>query len=328
MSQEPEPTSAPEALLQLRQASKTYRRGEHQVAALQDFSLQLRPGEMVGLLGPNGSGKTTLIKLLTGLCKADGGQMAWRQGPWMAAGEPGRHLREIGALLEGRGAAYERLSTLENARYFCGLREARFDPAHFKTLADLLDLPDVRAPLRQLSTGNKLRAALLGALIHKPTLALLDEPTLGLDLEGVERLQALLRHGTAQGMSFLLSSHDLHFIERLCGRIVCIRQGQKVFDGPRQRFVQQEHHYQLRLQAGSAGLPALPAWLSGRQWQTDAEGIGQLPLRDHAEACALLDAWRAELPACKAIDLRPIDLREHYLRLLESVPQRLDEVQP
>lgn len=76
-------------LLQLRQASKHYRRGGSAVQALQDFELTLQRGEVIGLLGPNGSGKTTLVKILTGLCGADQGELRWRTGPAQAAGQPG-----------------------------------------------------------------------------------------------------------------------------------------------------------------------------------------------------------------------------------------------
>lgn len=301
-----------EPLLRLDGASKTYRRAGREVAALRDFSLSLAAGEIVGLLGPNGSGKTSCIKLLTGLCGADGGSLGWR-GRALAAGRQGPHLREFGVLLEGRGAGYERLSTLENARYFCALREARFERAHFDALAALLDIPDVHSPLRQLSTGNKLRAALLGVLIHKPALALLDEPTLGLDLFGVERLEALVRHAAAQGSAFLISSHDLHFIERLCSRIVCIKQGEKVFDGSKAEFLRLEHEYVLRLQPSAAVLPALPLDLGPLAWQAaETPGVWQLTLRDQAQACALLP----QLAASHGLELRRIALRDKYLSLV------------
>ncbi|MBB2483863.1 ABC transporter ATP-binding protein [Mitsuaria sp. WAJ17] len=303
-------------LLQLAQASKRYRRSGGTVQALEDFELHLQPGEVLGLLGPNGSGKTTLVKLLTGLCGADQGTLRWRGGPALPAGQGGPHLREIGVLLEGRGAAYERLSTLENARYFCELRETRFDPGHFRRMAEALGLDDVRAPIRQLSTGNKLRAALIGALIHRPALALLDEPTLGLDLEGVERLQALVRQGTRDGQTFLISSHDLHFIERLCPRIVCIHQGRKRFDGPRETFTHLPHPYRLQVRH-PAPCPALPDWLAGRRWERQDEDWA-LPLKNPSEVMRLAALWSDWLAASEQLQLRRIDLREHYLEYLEQ----------
>jgi len=309
-------------LLCLEDAAKTYRRAGRDIAALRGFSLALAPGDIVGLLGPNGSGKTTLIRVLTGLSDADAGRLCWRGRP-VLLGRQGPHLREFGVLLEGRGACYERLSTLENARYFCGLREAVFDRAHFDALAALLEIPDVRAPLRLLSTGNKLRATLLGTLIHRPALALLDEPTLGLDLFGVEKLEALVRHLAGAGMTVLLGSHDLHFVERLCRRVVCIRQGSKVFDGSKSEFLRLEHEYLLQLQPGAHGLPSLPA---GRLWRAcpqDPAGTWELPLRDHEEACTLLELLRPALRGCRGMELRRVALRDKYLAMVgeaETVP--------
>jgi ABC-type multidrug transport system ATPase subunit len=312
---------APNPLLQLQQARKTYVRAGSTIAALQGFTLQLVPGEVVGLLGPNGSGKTTLVKVITGLCDADSGELRWRDQPAQAAGRPGPHLADLGVLIEGRGAAYERLTALENARYFCGLRERPFDRRHFDALALLLDLPDVHAPVRQLSTGNKLRAGLLCTLIHRPALVLLDEPTLGLDLQGVERLQSLVQHAAGQGTSFLIGSHDLHFIERLCGRIVCIHAGHKRFDGSHQAFIHQSHPYQLRLQLGPHAPPPLDGSVADAPWQQH-DGVALLPLRDHAQACAVLQALQADLPRYAGMELRRIELREHYLRILQA--QSLD----
>lgn len=307
---------SPGSLLRLEQASKRYGRGDKAVQALQGFDLALAPGELVGLLGPNGSGKTTLVKLLTGLCGADQGRLQWRGGPVQPAGHAGPHLREIGVLLEGRGAAYERLNTLENARYFCELRETRFDAARFRQMAELLGLADVRTPIRQLSTGNKLRAALIGALIHRPALVLLDEPTLGLDLEGVERLHALVHQGAQDGQTFLISSHDLHFVERICPRIVCIHRGRKRFDGPREAFVHVAHPYRLQVRH-PAPCPPLPDWLADRQWQRQDEDW-TLPLQDPAEATRLIHLWAGWLAGSDQLQLRRIELREHYMEHLEQ----------
>jgi ABC-type multidrug transport system ATPase subunit len=308
------------ALLALHAAAKTYHRAGVAVQALRGLSLNVEPGDIVGLLGPNGSGKTTAVKLLTGLCSADGGQLHWRGRP-VPLGQHAPHLREFGVLLEGRGACYERLSTLENARYFCGLREARFDRGHFDQLARLLDIADVHAPLRQLSTGNKLRASLLGTLVHRPALALLDEPTLGLDLFGVERLQALVRHAAGDGMAVLVGSHDLNFVERISRRILCLRRGAPVFDGTQADFLRLDHEVLLLLDCGDAAPPALPDALALPAWQPLPDGPPghwQLPLRDHAQACAVLAALQPVLPAQRGLQLRRVALRDKYLSLVGS----------
>lgn len=312
------PGTTAKNLLSLSGVGKTYQRAGRAVAALRDFSVNIDAGEIVGLLGPNGAGKTTFVKLVTGISSAEHGSLSWR-GATMAGLRLQGNLREIGVLLEGRGASYERLSTLENARYFCGLREARFDRRYFDVLAELLEVPDVQAPLRQLSTGNKLRAALLGCLIHRPALALLDEPTLGLDLFGIESLEKLLRHGAENGTAFVVSSHDIHFIERLCPRIVCIREGEKVFDGCKSELLSVSHQYLLTIGAGSdlRGLDeAVGSLAVDARWQLGSGELAQLQLRDYPQACAVLAALQPQFGSFTGIELRRVSLHERYRRLI------------
>ncbi|MDR7333022.1 ABC transporter ATP-binding protein [Roseateles asaccharophilus] len=303
-----------EPLLELQRVDKQYRRGSNQVQALSDYSLALHGGEVLGLLGPNGAGKTTAIKVITQLCEPDAGLLLWRGAPVRDK----RYLGRLGVLLEGRGALNERLSTWENARYFCGLREAAFDRAHFNAMAELLELPDPRAPVRLLSTGNKLKSGLLLSLIHRPDVALLDEPTIGLDLFGVRKLDALVRYIAAEGCAVMISSHDLHFVERLAQRIACIRQGRKVFDGAKQDFLRVEHAYALSLAVRDGPPPPLPA---GLQWQAPADGPLRLALRDHAELCRVLAVLMPALPAAEGLQVERVTLREKYQALVGNAQE-------
>lgn len=297
-------------LLEFVGISKVYRRHAQKIVALDNFSFRIDKGEVVGLLGPNGSGKTTAVKVATSLCEPNGGKLLYRGVQPSGKG----HLRELGVLLEGRGALNERLSTWENARYFCGLREAAFDPAHFHALAGLLDISDSRAPVRLLSSGHRLRSSLLVCLIHRPQLVFLDEPTIGLDLFGVGRLEALVGHCSSLGTSFVLSSHDFFFIERLCERIVCLRQGRKVFDGGRADFLHVDHEYVLRLVPGSNGPPTLPAGLVWGMSGSDCV----LPVRDHRELCAVLDAIVPDLSEARGLRIEQVALRDKYLALMSN----------
>lgn len=274
--------------------AKTFRRGVEDIAALRDFSLKLQAGERVGLLGPNGAGKSTLLRMATRLCDPDAGQLRW-QG--MPLGQ--RHLGQLGLLLEGRSVVNLRLTTRENARYLCGLREQRFDAAWLQQLAELLQLPGLDVPVRQFSTGNQQRAGLLLACIHRPRLLLLDEPTLGLDVFGVERLQQLVQRLQGEGCCVLLSSHDLAFVESSVERIVCIHQGRKRFDGSRSDFVPAGSGYRI-------------------QFLDTHGGPQRLEAADHAALVALL----ATLPLAelKQLQVQPLTLAERYRELLEEAP--------
>lgn len=286
-------------LLELEGLSKRFKRGGEPIEALRDFGLAVHAGERLGLLGPNGAGKSTLLKIICRLCEPDAGSVLWQGAPMR------RHrLGRIGLLLEGRGAINERLSTWENARYYCGLRERAFDAAHTEHLARLLDLPGLHQPVRQFSTGNKLRAALLLTLVHRPALLLLDEPTLGLDVFGVERLRALLDAAQAEGTAVLLSSHDLGFVEQSAARIVCISAGQKRFDGPRSAFVPAQTGYVLRLRD--------PEQVLGGQTQREWS------LPDHAALSALLLELQPALPRLQQLQVQPLTLAERYRALLEE----------
>lgn len=287
------------ALLHVEGLSKQYRRAGAAIQALQSLDLSLHAGERIGLLGPNGAGKTTLLKLVSGLCAPDAGAVRW-QGQPMSRAQLGR----IGLLLEGRGAINERLSTWENARYFCALREQRFDAAFCRRLADLLDLPDLHAPARLFSTGNKLRASLLLTLVHRPALLLLDEPTLGLDLFGVDRLQALVQTAQDEGAAVLLSSHDLGFIEAGSERIVCLAGGRKRFDGPRADFIPATAGYRVSLRD--------PEQLLGEgeqpRWQP----------ADSQALAALMARLQPLLPRLEALQVQPLTLAERYRELIET----------
>lgn len=304
-------------LLRMENVRKTYRRAGQEVVALHDFSMSVRAGEVLGLLGPNGAGKTTAIKALVSLVEADSGVTLWRGQPVSGKG----YLREVGVLLEGRGALNERLSTWENANYFCRLREGKFDKAHFDNLARLLALPDVHAPVRLLSTGNKLRSGLLLSLIHKPAVVFLDEPTIGLDLFGVQMLEDLVHHVASTGTAVMISSHDLQFVERLAERIVCICKGRKVFDGSKSDFLHVEHAYVLSLQAGAEALPLLPQLLPARDWIAAGAGTQRVKLHDYAELCLVLDSLMPSLPAARGIQVERVTLKEKYMALVDEAEQ-------
>jgi ABC-2 type transport system ATP-binding protein len=304
-------------LLRMENVRKTYRRAGKEIVALSDFSMALHAGEVLGLLGPNGAGKTTAIKALVSLVEADSGIMRWRGQPVRGKG----YLREVGVLLEGRGALNERLSTWENANYFCRLREGIFDPLHFDNMARLLALPDVHAPVRLLSTGNKLRSGLLLSLIHKPAVVFLDEPTIGLDLFGVQMLEELVRHVAAMGTAVMISSHDLQFVERLAQRIVCICRGRKVFDGSKSDFLHVEHAYVLSLQTGEDAPSLLPQLRGASNWRAGGPGVQRLQLHNHAELCAVLESLMPSLPSVRGIQIERVTLKEKYMALVDEAEQ-------
>lgn len=197
-------------------------------AALAGVSLTVRQSQSVAIVGPNGSGKSTLFKTIVGLIEPTSGGVRVLGQPLTGGGRRG--LDRTGILLEGRANLYDRLSIKENCDYACRLRGKRADGSYMQAVADQLGLGALQRPVRRLSTGNRQRAALLCALAHRPDLIMLDEPTLGLDVESTLALQTLLKNEQQRGASVITISHDAGFVAATAERVVGMQAGRWAFE--------------------------------------------------------------------------------------------------
>ena len=191
--------------------------------ALDDVSLQVRQGEVYGLLGPNGSGKTTLIRALVGLIRPDAGSVTvlGTRMPNVAV------LGKIGYMTQ-QAALYPDLSVLENVRFFAAVNDAE---AGVEEALRFVDLWDRRASvINELSGGMRQRASLACAIVHGPRLLLLDEPTVGLDPQLRIQFWEGFRVMTRGGISIVVSSHVMDEAER-CDRLGLVRLGRLLAEG-------------------------------------------------------------------------------------------------
>lgn len=197
---------------------------------LKGVSFSLAPGEHVGLMGRNGVGKTTLFKAIQGFLEPSGGEIFLEGRP---AGTEGR--RRTGFAAADERSFYHRLTVLENLEFFGGLwglsaQEAR---ARARETAECLGLtPHLARPFADLSTGWRQRAALARALLHRPGLLLLDEPTRSLDAPAAARFRALLKEEPLRGVTVLFSTHNLEEAREVGGRCLVLAGGRVVRDGP------------------------------------------------------------------------------------------------
>lgn len=199
--------------------------------AVDDLSLTVEPGEIYGLIGPNGSGKTTTVKLATGLYRPTSGRVF--VGGIDLHAEPERAKQRIGYVPD-EPFAYERMSGREFLHLVAELwsvprerRDARIDElAGVFHLGELLD-----GHVDNYSRGNRQKVALIAALLHDPTLLVVDEPIVGLDPESAIRTRELLRRFVATGGSVLLCTHTLSFAESVCRRVGMLRNGRLVVEG-------------------------------------------------------------------------------------------------
>jgi ABC-2 type transport system ATP-binding protein len=210
-----------------------FRRRYRDVQAVQQVSFRIGSGEIVGFLGPNGAGKTTTLKMLAGLLHPSGGQaQVLGFTPWE---RPGDYLRAMTLVMGQRN----RLSWDIPAADSFLLNQAIYrisDADYENTLAELdelLDLtPIVRKPVRNLSLGERMKCELAAALLHRPQVLFLDEPTIGLDITTQVRIRTFLQeYNRRTGATILLTSHYMADVTALCERIIIIHHGQLKYDG-------------------------------------------------------------------------------------------------
>jgi ABC-2 type transport system ATP-binding protein len=210
-----------QAVVETRELNKAF----GSVHAVRDLNLIVREGEIYGLLGPNGSGKTTLMRLLVGLAKADAGEVfvLGRKVPDINL------LAEIGYMTQAE-ALYVDLTARENVTFFsslCGI----YSKAAVDEVLALVDLSD-RADdvVSELSGGLRRRVSLASALVHKPRLIILDEPTVGVDPQLRASFWDHFRSMADQGITLLISSHVMDEAER-CDRLGLMRGGRLLAEG-------------------------------------------------------------------------------------------------
>jgi len=205
-------------------------------AAVQEVSFKIHAGEIVGLIGANGAGKTTIVKCLAGIIKPDTGlQEVLGYNPW---DHDPHYLKQI-ALVMGQKA--QLWWDLPAADCFLLLKEIyQLSDADYKSqlelLVESLGVADqLRVQVRRLSLGERMKMELIAALLHRPKVLFLDEPTIGLDLNAQNAIRRFLMDYKANNqVAMILTSHYMEDIERLCKRILLIREGHIIYDGPLQ----------------------------------------------------------------------------------------------
>jgi ABC-2 type transport system ATP-binding protein len=209
------------------------RRKTKAVTAVDGVSFEIEPGEVVGFLGPNGAGKTTTLKMLSGLLYPTSGEINVL-GYVPSKREPA-YLRQITMVTGNRNQLQWDLPALDSYELLRAIY--RLHPDDFRKTRDefieLLDLGDlVRKPVRNLSLGERMKVETAAALLHRPQVLFLDEPTIGLDVTMQKRIRSFVaEYNQRYGATVILTSHYMADVQALCKRVIVIHHGRLLFDG-------------------------------------------------------------------------------------------------
>ena len=281
--------------------------------ALADVSLEIHPGEFFGLLGPNGAGKTTLISILAGLT------LATRGTARVMGYDVRRQYREARSVL---GVVPQELvfdpfftvrETLTIQAGYFGFRNGRAWIDEVMHHLDLIDKADTN--MRALSGGMKRRVLVAQALVHKPPVIVLDEPTAGVDVELRQALWRFIRSLNSDGHTVVLTTHYLEEAEALCGRIAMLKEGKVVALDTTQELLRMHSgcYVELRLEPDR-----LPEELARKVVERRANGAYRLALPDYGDLEGLMRELRAAGVHVQEMEVMQPDLEEVFVQIMQK----------
>jgi ABC-2 type transport system ATP-binding protein len=292
--------------------SKTYRAERGPLRALDGVSFDIERGEFFGLLGPNGAGKTTLISILAGLARASGGRV-------MVMGHD--VVVDYAAARMALGIVPQELvfdpffSVRETLRIQSGYFGVRHNDAWIDELLAGLGLADkAGANMRALSGGMKRRVLVAQALVHRPPVIVLDEPTAGVDVELRQTLWQFIARLNRAGHTVLLTTHYLEEAEALCGRIAMLKKGRVVALDRTANLLAGTASTMLRFKTDDA----LPADVAGHARVTGR--IAQVTAHDAAEVEAILGRLRQAGVRIEELEIGRADLEDVFLEIMQGAP--------
>ncbi len=293
--------------------SKTFVTPRGPFQALHSVNLDIEEGEFFGLLGPNGAGKTTLISILAGLSRASQGRVTVLGHDVQADFAAARH--RLGVVPQE--LVFDPFFNVrETLRLQSGYFGVKNNDAWIDELLESLGLADkAQANMRQLSGGMKRRVLVAQALVHKPPIIVLDEPTAGVDVELRQTLWQFVARLNKQGHTVLLTTHYLEEAEALCTRIAMLKQGRVVALDSTSALLKSTNVSVLQFKT-DAPLPAALAALArvtGR--------IVQLPAQDAAEIERHLAALRQAGIAPEDVEIRRADLEDVFLQVMNTAAE-------
>ena len=211
-----------ETILSIKNLNKRYGK----IHAVKNVSLEIKKGNVYGILGPNGSGKSTTLGIVLNVVNKTSGEYSWFGGTM----ETHEALKKVGAIIE-RPNFYPYMTAKENLELVCKIKNINYSKVTEKLeLVGLIDRKDSK--FSTFSLGMKQRLAIASALLNDPEILILDEPTNGLDPQGIHQIRDIIRLIASQGTTILLASHLLDEVEKVCSHVLVLRFGEILYTGP------------------------------------------------------------------------------------------------
>ncbi len=207
------------------------KREKIKIEAVKDISFSVEEGEITGILGPNGAGKSTTIKMLTGALFPSSGEINVMD--FTPHKSRSSYVHNIGAVFGQKSQLIWDIPPMDSFNMNKAIYSIP-DSEYKKTLDNLTSLFEVEdivsKPTRVLSLGERMKCEFIMAMLHRPRIVFLDEPTIGLDVIAKQRIRTFIKEMNSQGTTFILTTHDLEDVEQLAQKVIIINHGQKVFD--------------------------------------------------------------------------------------------------
>ncbi len=210
------------------------------LTAVKDLSFTINKGNVYGILGPNGSGKSTTLGIVLNVVNKTSGDFHWFDGNTSTHDA----LKKVGAIIE-RPNFYPYMSAEQNLKLVCKIKGVSEDKIVEKL--EVVGLQDrMHDKFKTYSLGMKQRLAIASALLNDPEILILDEPTNGLDPQGIHQIRAIIKDIASQGTTILLASHLLDEVEKVCSHVVVLRKGEKLYSGRVDEMISSHGFFELK----------------------------------------------------------------------------------
>ena len=226
-----------ETILKITNLNKIFNRKLH---AVKNVSFEIKKGNVYGILGPNGSGKSTTLGIVLNVVNKTSGEFEWFEGKL----DTHHALKKVGAIIE-RPNFYPYMTAKENLELVCKIKETPFSKVEEKLeLVGLLERKNDK--FRTFSLGMKQRLAIASALLNDPEILILDEPTNGLDPQGIRQIRDIIKIIASQGTTILLASHLLDEVEKVCSHVVVLQKGVMLYQGSVHNMIENNSFFELK----------------------------------------------------------------------------------